>query len=87
MKYYFLFAPRGDIDDALGNFSLTLIDSLDMLTVLGKYWKMLDSLGKYQEAWENIRKYEKILGSMEKCWIAWENVGQHGKILGSMGKC
>jgi len=26
---------RGDIDDALGNFSLTLIDSLDMLVVLG----------------------------------------------------
>jgi len=27
---------RGDIDDALGNFSLTLIDSLDMLVVLGE---------------------------------------------------
>ena len=26
---------RGDIDDAMGNFSLTLIDSLDMLVVLG----------------------------------------------------
>ena len=26
---------RGDIDDALGNFSLTLVDSLDMLAVLG----------------------------------------------------
>ena len=26
---------RGDIDDALGNFSLTLIDSLDTLVVLG----------------------------------------------------
>ena len=26
---------RGDIDDAMGNFSLTLIDSLDMLAVLG----------------------------------------------------
>jgi hypothetical protein len=26
---------RGDIDEALGNFSLTLIDSLDMLVVLG----------------------------------------------------
>jgi len=27
---------RGDIDDALGNFSLTLIDTLDTLVVLGK---------------------------------------------------
>jgi mannosidase alpha-like ER degradation enhancer 3 len=27
---------RGDIDEALGNFSLTLIDSLDMLVVLGR---------------------------------------------------
>ena len=26
---------RGDLDDALGNFSLTLIDSLDMLVVVG----------------------------------------------------
>ena len=26
---------RGDIDDAMGNFSLTLIDSLDMLVVVG----------------------------------------------------
>ncbi len=26
---------RGDIDDALGNFSLTLIDTLDTLVVLG----------------------------------------------------
>merc|ERR1719418_365133 len=29
-------ASRGDIDDAMGNFSLTLIDSLDMLVVLGE---------------------------------------------------
>ena len=61
MKYYCLFAPRGDIDDALGNFSLTLIDSLDMLAVLGKYGKMLDSVGKYQEVWENVEKRGKIL--------------------------
>merc|ERR1719376_792680 len=27
---------RGDIDDALGNFSLTLIDSLDTLVVMGE---------------------------------------------------
>ena len=26
---------RGDIDDALGNFSLTLVDSLDSLAVMG----------------------------------------------------
>ncbi|VDK69408.1 unnamed protein product [Litomosoides sigmodontis] len=28
--------PRGDVDDALGNFSLTLVDSLDSLVVLGE---------------------------------------------------
>lgn len=28
---------RGDVDDALGNFSLTLIDSLDTLVILGNY--------------------------------------------------
>lgn len=28
---------RGDIDDALGNFSLTLVDSLDTLFVLGDF--------------------------------------------------
>uniref|UniRef100_A0AC34QZL4 Alpha-1,2-Mannosidase n=1 Tax=Panagrolaimus sp. JU765 TaxID=591449 RepID=A0AC34QZL4_9BILA len=28
---------RGDVDDALGNFSLTLIDSLDTLVVIGEY--------------------------------------------------
>jgi mannosidase alpha-like ER degradation enhancer 3 len=30
-------ASRGDIDDVLGNFSLTLIDSLDTLAVFGKF--------------------------------------------------
>ena len=29
-----LFAGRGDIDDALGNFSLTLVDTLDTLVLL-----------------------------------------------------
>lgn len=29
-------ASRGDVDDALGKFSLTLIDTLDTLAVLGK---------------------------------------------------
>ena len=28
---------RGDVDDAMGNFSLTLIDSLDTLVILGNY--------------------------------------------------
>lgn len=28
---------RGDMDDALGNFSLTLIDSMDTLVVIGEY--------------------------------------------------
>ena len=28
-------SSRGDIDDALGNFALTLIDSLDTLAVIG----------------------------------------------------
>ncbi|XP_064649418.1 ER degradation-enhancing alpha-mannosidase-like protein 3 isoform X2 [Lineus longissimus] len=30
-------SSRGDIDDALGNFSLTLIDSLDSLVILGEH--------------------------------------------------
>ncbi|XP_050308914.1 ER degradation-enhancing alpha-mannosidase-like protein 3 [Anthonomus grandis grandis] len=34
-RYRGLTPNRGDIDDALGNFSLTLIDSLDTLVVLG----------------------------------------------------
>ncbi|UYV74485.1 EDEM3 [Cordylochernes scorpioides] len=28
---------RGDIDDALGNFTLTLVDTLDTLVVLGDF--------------------------------------------------
>lgn len=28
---------RGDVDDSLGNFSLTLVDSMDTLVVLGEY--------------------------------------------------
>src|SRR4051812_45991760 len=28
---------RGDVDDALGNFSLTLVDSMDTLVVLGEF--------------------------------------------------
>ncbi|CAM6031416.1 unnamed protein product, partial [Sphagnum compactum] len=28
---------RGDVDDALGNFSLTLVDSLDSLVIFGNY--------------------------------------------------
>jgi len=37
---------RGDIDDALGNFSLTLIDSLDMLVVLGDLEEFEDGVNK-----------------------------------------
>jgi mannosidase alpha-like ER degradation enhancer 3 len=37
---------RGDIDDALGNFSLTLIDSLDMLVVLGDLEKFEEGVKK-----------------------------------------
>lgn len=33
-------ANRGDVDDALGNFSLTLIDSLDSLVVSGEVVKV-----------------------------------------------
>jgi len=40
---------RGDIDDALGNFSLTLIDSLDMLAVLGQVDLFEDSVLKVVE--------------------------------------
>ena len=37
---------RGDIDDAMGNFSLTLIDSLDMLVVLGDLQEFENSVKK-----------------------------------------
>jgi len=40
---------RGDIDDALGNFSLTLIDSLDMLAVLGDVKGFEDGVKKVIE--------------------------------------
>lgn len=36
-RYRGLEPSRGDIDEALGNFSLTLIDSLDTLPVLGEF--------------------------------------------------
>ncbi|EJD75564.1 Edem3 protein [Loa loa] len=41
--------PRGDVDDALGNFSLTLVDSLDALVVLGE-------LGEFEESVRRIVK-------------------------------
>lgn len=41
-------AGRGDIDEALGNFSLTLIDSLDMLVVLGRIEEFEDAVLKVQ---------------------------------------
>jgi len=41
---------RGDIDDALGNFSLTLIDSLDMLVVIG-------DLEEFEEAVKKVIKH------------------------------
>uniref|UniRef100_A0A8R1TQ90 alpha-1,2-Mannosidase n=1 Tax=Onchocerca volvulus TaxID=6282 RepID=A0A8R1TQ90_ONCVO len=41
--------PRGDIDDALGNFSLTLVDSLDSLVVLGE-------LNEFEKSVERIVK-------------------------------
>ncbi|GFN81159.1 alpha-1,2-mannosidase [Plakobranchus ocellatus] len=40
---------RGDIDDTLGNFTLTLIDTLDTLAVLGK-------LDEFDEAVQNVIK-------------------------------
>jgi len=40
---------RGDVDDALGNFSLTLIDSLDTLVVLGEYDEFERSVRKIIE--------------------------------------
>jgi len=40
---------RGDLDDALGNFSLTLIDSLDTLALLGLYEEFEDALKKVQD--------------------------------------
>ena len=36
---------RGDVDDALGNFSLTLVDSLDTLAVVGEYDEFERALG------------------------------------------
>uniref|UniRef100_A0A1I8EUS1 alpha-1,2-Mannosidase n=1 Tax=Wuchereria bancrofti TaxID=6293 RepID=A0A1I8EUS1_WUCBA len=41
--------PRGDIDDALGNFSLTLVDSLDALVVL-------DELDEFENSVERVVK-------------------------------
>ena len=35
-RYRGVTKSRGDVDDALGNFSLTLVDTLDSLFVLGK---------------------------------------------------
>lgn len=35
-RYRIKEAPRGDIDEVLGNFTLTLVDSLDTLALLGK---------------------------------------------------
>ena len=32
---------RGDVDDALGNFQLTLVDALDTLAFLGRIGKLL----------------------------------------------
>lgn len=37
---------RGDVDDALGKFSLTLIDSLDTLVVLNKTKEFEDAVRK-----------------------------------------
>jgi mannosidase alpha-like ER degradation enhancer 3 len=37
-------ASRGDIDDALGNFSLTLVDTLDSLAVLGKVDEFVEAV-------------------------------------------
>ncbi|KAF7488552.1 ER degradation-enhancing alpha-mannosidase-like protein 3 [Sarcoptes scabiei] len=36
-RYRNIEMSRGDVDDALGNFSLTLIDSLDTLVILGNF--------------------------------------------------
>ncbi|VDN01700.1 unnamed protein product [Thelazia callipaeda] len=41
--------PRGDVDDALGNFSLTLVDSLDSLVIL-------DELDEFEKSVELIVK-------------------------------
>nr|XP_039269188.1 ER degradation-enhancing alpha-mannosidase-like protein 3 [Styela clava] len=39
---------RGDVDDTLGNFSLTLIDTLDTLAVLGMYDEFEEAVHKVQ---------------------------------------
>ncbi|XP_076822172.1 ER degradation-enhancing alpha-mannosidase-like protein 3 [Clavelina lepadiformis] len=39
---------RGDVDDALGNFSLTLVDTLDTLAVLGLYDEFEDAVRKVE---------------------------------------
>lgn len=38
-------ASRGDIDDALGNFSLTLVDTLDALAVVGHVDEFIRAVG------------------------------------------
>ncbi|GMT05600.1 hypothetical protein PENTCL1PPCAC_27774 [Pristionchus entomophagus] len=43
---------RGDVDDSLGNFSLTLIDTLDTLIVVGAYDEFEDAVKKVVE---NVR--------------------------------
>lgn len=39
---------RGDVDDTLGNFSLTLIDTLDTLAVLGMYDEFEDAIHRLE---------------------------------------
>ena len=42
-------SPRGDIDEVLGNYTLTLVDSLDTLAVLGKIDEFEDAVRKVIE--------------------------------------
>lgn len=48
-RYRIKEAPRGDIDEVLGNFTLTLVDSLDTLALLGK-------VDEFEQAVRNVIK-------------------------------
>ena len=52
-RYRNLQASRGDIDEVLGNYSLTLVDSLDTLALLGK-------IDEFETAVRNVIKHTRF---------------------------
>lgn len=52
-RYRNVYQSRGDIDDVLGNYTLTLVDTLDTLAVLGK-------LDEFEQAVKNVIETTKF---------------------------